>query len=125
VSWDVFERVINSCLVFEFGKRTGRIETLTNSDLDMVREAVFVGVDADSELVSNGIAVDCVEQRVQFIGGDFVSIDVAGVRYVLEAPLLSWNSQTSQVVTTGSRRFQILGTQQALSVTTASVQLPP
>jgi hypothetical protein len=40
-------------------------------------------VDADSELVSNGLAVDCVEQRVQLIGDDFVSIDIAGVRYIL------------------------------------------
>ena len=54
----MFERGINSRLVFEFSKRTGRIETLTNSDLDVVREVVFVRVDADSELVSNGLAVD-------------------------------------------------------------------
>jgi hypothetical protein len=79
----VFEGVINSCLVFELCKRTGRIEALTNSDLDVVREVVFVGMDADSELVGNGLAVDCVEQRVQFISDDFVSIDIAGVRYIL------------------------------------------
>jgi hypothetical protein len=49
----------------------------------VVREVVFVGVNADSELASNGLAVDWVEQRVQFIGDDFVSIDIAGVRYIL------------------------------------------
>ncbi len=47
----------------------------------MVCEVVFVGVDADSEFVGNGLAVDCVKQRVQFIGDDLVRIDIAVVRY--------------------------------------------
>jgi hypothetical protein len=32
---------------------------------------MFAVVDADSELSCNGLAVDCVEQRAQFIGNDF------------------------------------------------------
>lgn len=45
-------RIINNCFVIEFGKRTGRVKTFTNSELDVVDEVVFVGGDADSELVS-------------------------------------------------------------------------
>jgi hypothetical protein len=74
----MFKRDINNGLVFEFDKRTGRIEALTDSDFDVIRELVFVGVDADSELLSDRLTVDCIDQRAQFICDDLVSIDIAG-----------------------------------------------
>jgi hypothetical protein len=42
---------------------------------------VFVVVEADSEFICDGLAVDCVEQRVHFIGDTSDSIDTAGVRF--------------------------------------------
>ena len=47
---------------------------------DVALEVVFVVVDANSELLCNGLAVDCVDQRVHFIGNKFDRIDVTGVR---------------------------------------------
>jgi hypothetical protein len=47
----------------------------------VVVEVVFVVVDADIELVCNGLAVDSVEQRVHCIGDKFNSTDIPGVRF--------------------------------------------
>jgi hypothetical protein len=62
----------------EFGQRVRGINAFTHSDFDVVVEVVRFAVLADVELVSNGLAVDCVEQRVHGTGCRLVKTEVFG-----------------------------------------------
>jgi hypothetical protein len=48
----------------------------------VVCEVVFVGMEPNLELIGNRLAVDFVEQRVQFVSDEISRIDIRGVRYV-------------------------------------------
>ena len=49
----------------ELVKRIGWMDSLEDGNFEMVVKVVFGGVSPDFEIVGDGLAVDCVEQRVK------------------------------------------------------------
>lgn len=49
----------------EFIERIGWVNALEDGDFEVVVEIIFHGVRPDLEVLGNGLAVDCVKQRVE------------------------------------------------------------
>jgi hypothetical protein len=69
-----------SCF-FEFSQGSKERSLYTHSDFEVVVEFMFLAVLADIELVGDGLAVDCVEQRVHCAGYGLVKTEVFSLRY--------------------------------------------
>jgi len=67
---------VGCCFLSQFIKRVRWVDPLENADFEVVIEVVLLAVCTNPEFLSNGLAVDFVEQRVQVLGNRMGEIEL-------------------------------------------------